>query len=144
MESGSPTRLKSPDWSIPSSSTAQESELHNPVPVISDHLPQQGFNPAHSSPGDESDKSSHETDIAKPMNLGKSGEEQENLRQEEREALEGRAKELQESLGSLFNRIEAVKEEYNKLDNHNKFLQKYIGDLMATSKITTSSSRAKK
>jgi len=55
-----------------------------------------------------------------------------------------RAKELQESLGSLFNRIEAVKEEYNKLDNHNKFLQKYIGDLMATSKITTSSSRAKK
>jgi len=89
MESGSPTRLKSPDWSIPSSSTAQESELHNPVPVISDHLPQQGFNPAHSSPGDESDKSSHETDIAKPMNLGKSGEEQENLRQEEREALEG-------------------------------------------------------
>lgn len=53
------------------------------------------------------------------------------------------AKALQDSLVNLFNRIEAVKEEHDKLDNHNKFLQKYIGDLMSTSKIT-SSSRSKK
>lgn len=33
-------------------------------------------------------------------------------------------------------RIEAVREEHDKLDNNNKFLQKYIGDLMNTSKIT--------
>jgi hypothetical protein len=50
---------------------------------------------------------------------------------------------LQDSLVTLFNRIEAVKEEHDKLDSHNKFLQKYIGDLMSTSKIT-SSSRSKK
>lgn len=55
------------------------------------------------------------------------------------------AKALQESLIAIFNRIEAVKEEHDKLDSNNKFLQKYIGDLMSTSKITaTSSSRGKK
>ncbi len=56
------------------------------------------------------------------------------------------AKALQDSLLTIFNRIEAVKEEHDKLDNHNKFLQKYIGDLMSTSKITASSSgsRSKK
>ena len=54
------------------------------------------------------------------------------------------AKALQDSLLALFHRIEAVKEEHNKLDNNNKFLQKYIGDLMSTSKITAPSSRPKK
>lgn len=45
----------------------------------------------------------------------------------------------------IFNRIEAVKEEHDKLDSNNKFLQKYIGDLMSTSKITApTSSRGKK
>lgn len=47
------------------------------------------------------------------------------------------AKALQLSLLEIFNRIEAVKEEHDKLDNNNKFLQKYIGDLMSTSKITS-------
>lgn len=46
------------------------------------------------------------------------------------------AKMLHESLLSIFIRIEAVKEEHDKLDSNNKFLQKYIGDLMSTSKIT--------
>ncbi len=52
---------------------------------------------------------------------------------------------LQESLLQIFHRIQAVKEEHDKLDNNNKFLQKYIGDLMTTSKITApASSRGKK
>lgn len=50
---------------------------------------------------------------------------------------------MQDSLLTIFNRIEAVREEHDKLDNNNKFLQKYIGDLMSTSKITASSSRKK-
>ena len=54
------------------------------------------------------------------------------------------AKALQDSLVSIFNRIEAVREEHDKLDSNNKFLQKYIGDLMSTSKITASGSRPKK
>lgn len=45
---------------------------------------------------------------------------------------------------TILSRIEAVKEEHDKLDNNNKFLQKYIGDLMATSKITESRGRGKK
>lgn len=61
------------------------------------------------------------------------------------DTLNRHAKALQESLLMIFNRIEAVKEEHDKLDSNNKFLQKYIGDLMSTSKITaTSSTRAKK
>ena len=58
--------------------------------------------------------------------------------------LDRQAKVLQDSLITIFNRIEAVREEHDKLDNNNKFLQKYIGDLMSTSKITASGSRAKK
>jgi hypothetical protein len=54
------------------------------------------------------------------------------------------AKALQDSLITIFNRIEAVREEHDKLDSNNKFLQKYIGDLMSTSKITASSSKSKK
>ena len=54
------------------------------------------------------------------------------------------ARALQESLLLLFNRIEAVKEEHDKLDSNNKFLQKYIGDLMSTSKITATGSRGRK
>lgn len=54
------------------------------------------------------------------------------------------AKNLQESLLQIFNRIEAVKEEHEKLDNNNRFLQKYIGDLMSTSKITSTGSGSRK
>jgi hypothetical protein len=54
------------------------------------------------------------------------------------------AKVLQKSLLDIFNRIEAVKEEHDKLDNNNKFLQKYIGDLMSTSKITSAGSSSRK
>ena len=54
------------------------------------------------------------------------------------------AKTLQKSLSEIFNRIEAVKEEHDKLDNNNKFLQKYIGDLMSSSNITASGSGGRK
>lgn len=61
-----------------------------------------------------------------------------------RSLLPRHARALQESLLMLFNRIEAVREEHDKLDSNNKFLQKYIGDLMSTSKITSSSNRGRK
>jgi short coiled-coil protein len=54
------------------------------------------------------------------------------------------AKNLHESLFKIFNRIEAVKEEHDKLDSNNKFLQKYIGDLMSTSKITAAGASGRK
>lgn len=63
---------------------------------------------------------------------------------EAREEMRRHAKLLQESLITIFNRIEAVREEHDKLDSNNKFLQKYIGDLMSTTKITATGSRGKK
>lgn len=79
------------------------------------------------------------------MSPRRTSEDLENMGREAREELHRHAKALQDSLLMIFSRIEAVKEEHDKLDSNNKFLQKYIGDLMSTSKITaTSSSRAKK
>lgn len=54
------------------------------------------------------------------------------------------AKLLQDSLLRTFQRIDAVREEHDKLDSNNRFLQKYIGDLMSTSKITASDPRSRK
>jgi hypothetical protein len=78
------------------------------------------------------------------MSPRRSSEDIDRLGREAREEMRRHAKALQDSLISIFNRIEAVREEHDKLDNNNKFLQKYIGDLMSTSKITASGSRGKK
>lgn len=60
------------------------------------------------------------------------------------DAVHRQAKLLQDSLLRMFQRIDAVREEHDKLDSNNRFLQKYIGDLMSTSKITASDPRARK
>ncbi|KAF2965159.1 hypothetical protein GQX73_g8435 [Xylaria multiplex] len=86
----------------------------------------------------------YEADDVRAMSPRRTSEDLENLGREAREELHRHATALQESLLMLFNRIEAVKEEHDKLDSNNKFLQKYIGDLMSTSKITSSSSRGRK
>lgn len=83
-------------------------------------------------------------DDVRAMSPRRTTEDIEALGKEAREELQRHAKALQDSLITLFNRIEAVKEEHDKLDNNNRFLQKYIGDLMTTSKITASGSRSKK
>ncbi|KAK3335877.1 hypothetical protein B0T19DRAFT_22054 [Cercophora scortea] len=83
-------------------------------------------------------------DDVRAMSPRRTSQDIEMMGQEARAELQRHAKALQDSLITLFNRIEAVKEEHHKLDNNNKFLQKYIGDLMTTSKITASSSRSKK
>ncbi|ETS86215.1 hypothetical protein PFICI_00043 [Pestalotiopsis fici W106-1] len=78
------------------------------------------------------------------MSPRRTSEDLENMGREAREELHRHAKALQDSLLMIFSRIEAVKEEHDKLDSNNKFLQKYIGDLMSTSKITATSSRGRK
>ncbi|OAA52832.1 hypothetical protein BBO_00673 [Beauveria brongniartii RCEF 3172] len=83
-------------------------------------------------------------DDVRAMSPRRTSEDIDKLGKEAREELHRHAKALQESLIDIFNRIEAVREEHDKLDSNNKFLQKYIGDLMSTSKITASTSRAKK
>jgi hypothetical protein len=78
------------------------------------------------------------------MSPRRTSEDLQNLGKEARDELQRHAKALQDSLLTIFHKIEAVKEEHDKLDNNNKFLQRYIGDLMTTSKITATSSKAKK
>lgn len=79
-------------------------------------------------------------DDARAMSPRRSSQDLEKMSEDARAQLNEHAKTLQLSLLEIFNRIEAVKEEHDKLDNNNKFLQKYIGDLMSTSKITSTTS----
>lgn len=83
-------------------------------------------------------------DDVRSMSPRRTSHDIEALGKEARDELRRHAKALQESLLTIFHRIEAVKEEHDKLDNNNKFLQKYIGDLMATSKITASTTKGRK
>lgn len=83
-------------------------------------------------------------DDVRAMSPRRTSEDIDKLGREARAELHRHAKALQESLLTIFNRIEAVREEHDKLDNNNRFLQKYIGDLMSTSNITASASRTKK
>lgn len=83
-------------------------------------------------------------DDARTMSPRRNSEDIEKMSQEARAELSQHARILHESLLEIFNRIEAVKEEHDKLDNHNKFLQKYIGDLMSTSKITSTGASGRK
>ncbi|KAK3329977.1 hypothetical protein B0H66DRAFT_42453 [Apodospora peruviana] len=83
-------------------------------------------------------------DDVRAMSPRRTSQDIEAMGKEARAELQRHAKALQDSLITLFNRIEAVKEEHHKLDNNNKFLQKYIGDLMTTSKITAPGGRSKK
>ncbi|OBT47646.1 hypothetical protein VE00_02910 [Pseudogymnoascus sp. WSF 3629] len=83
-------------------------------------------------------------DDARAMSPRRNSEDLEKMSQEARAQLSQHAKLLQESLLEIFNRIEAVKEEHDKLDSNNKFLQKYIGDLMSTTITATGSGNRKK
>lgn len=83
-------------------------------------------------------------DDVRAMSPRRTSEDIEAMGREAREELRRQAKALQDSLLVIFQRIESVREEHDKLDNNNKFLQKYIGDLMSTSKITATSSQRKR
>ncbi|CAI4216094.1 unnamed protein product [Parascedosporium putredinis] len=83
-------------------------------------------------------------DDVRAMSPRRTSEDIEAMGREAREELRRQAKALQDSLLAIFQQIEAVREEHDKLDSNNKFLQKYIGDLMSTSKITAIDGRQKK
>jgi len=60
---------------------------------------------------------------------GSSGPEQApDLHPQERNQLEEQAKSLQDGLSMLLDRIDSVKEEYQKLQTENKLLQEWIGN----------------
>ncbi|KAJ3473754.1 hypothetical protein NLG97_g10149 [Lecanicillium saksenae] len=121
--------------------------IHQPIPTRP-RLPSRKSSGPLVVPRDSSEVGPVEShfgpDDVRAMSPRRTSEDIDKLGKEAREELRRHAKALQESLIDIFNRIEAVREEHDKLDSNNKFLQKYIGDLMSTSKITASTSRAKK
>ncbi|KAI1311398.1 hypothetical protein F5Y03DRAFT_305812 [Xylaria venustula] len=142
------TKPSPPDRSDSSSSSSVDhNEIHAPVPTRPRLITRKSSGPL-IVPRDSSEvgpvEHEYEPDDVRAMSPRRTSEDLENLGREAREELHRHATALQESLLMLFHRIEAVKEEHDKLDNNNKFLQKYIGDLMSTTKITSTASRGRK
>ncbi|KAJ4292698.1 hypothetical protein N0V90_009361 [Kalmusia sp. IMI 367209] len=90
------------------------------------------------SPHVELKEEEYDDGDARTMSPRRSSEEIEKMGQEARQALIEQAKALQASLMEIVDRVEIVKSEHEKLEGGNKFLQSYIGELMQTSKITSS------
>ncbi|RCI08927.1 hypothetical protein L249_5114 [Ophiocordyceps polyrhachis-furcata BCC 54312] len=128
-------------------SDTHEPVLHQPVPTRP-HLPSRKSSGPLAVPRNSSAvgpvESHYGPDDVRAMSPRRTSEDIDKMGREARAELHRHAKALQESLITIFNRIEAVREEHDKLDNNNRFLQKYIGDLMSTSNIIASSSRARK
>jgi len=78
-----------------------------------------------------------ENDV-RAMSPRRSSAEVDRLEEDARRDLVEQAKVLQMSLQAIVDRVETVKSEHEKLEGGNKFLQSYIGELMQTSKITSS------
>ncbi|KAG5658514.1 hypothetical protein KAF25_010695 [Fusarium avenaceum] len=140
-------RSDSSSSSSPSDHNDSEPVLHQPVP-IRPGLPQRRSSGPLVVPRDSLAVGPNEPDFGpddvRAMSPRRTSEDLDRIGKAAREEMRRHAKALQDSLITIFNRIEAVREEHDKLDNNNKFLQKYIGDLMSTSKITATSSQRKK
>lgn len=80
---------------------------------------------------------------ARTMSPRRSSEEIEKMGHDARQALIEQAKQLQASLMEIVDRVEVVKNEHEKLEGGNKFLQSYIGELMNTSKLTSAGAAKK-
>ncbi|KAH7394469.1 hypothetical protein BKA66DRAFT_411186 [Pyrenochaeta sp. MPI-SDFR-AT-0127] len=89
------------------------------------------------SPNVEMKEEEYDDDDARTMSPRRSSEEIEKMGQDARQALIEQAKALQASLMDIVDRVEVVKNEHEKLEGGNKFLQSYIGELMQTSKLTS-------
>ncbi|KAJ4337711.1 hypothetical protein N0V87_004459 [Didymella glomerata] len=90
------------------------------------------------SPHVELKEEEYDDGDARTMSPRRSSEEIEKMGQDARQALIEQAKQLQASLMEIVDRVEVVKSEHEKLEGGNKFLQSYIGELMQTSKLTSS------
>ncbi|KAI9719273.1 MAG: hypothetical protein M1812_003603 [Candelaria pacifica] len=79
----------------------------------------------------------YDPDDARAMSPRRNSEDLEKLGREARRSMQEQARSIQSSLAVLLDRVESVKSEHDKLEGENKFLQSYIGELMSTSKITS-------
>ncbi|KAL5119700.1 hypothetical protein ACEQ8H_002306 [Pleosporales sp. CAS-2024a] len=90
------------------------------------------------SPNIELKDEEYDDGDARTMSPRRSSEEIEKMGRDARQALIEQAKQLQASLMEIVDRVQVVKNEHEKLEGGNRFLQSYIGELMQTSKITSS------
>lgn len=79
----------------------------------------------------------YDEDDARAMSPRRNSQEVEHLGREVRRALHEQAQKLQDDLRVLIDRVEQARCDYDKLEGENRFLQSYIGELMTTSKITS-------
>ncbi|KAF1810620.1 hypothetical protein P152DRAFT_376502, partial [Eremomyces bilateralis CBS 781.70] len=80
---------------------------------------------------------------ARTMSPRRSSEEIDRMGEDARQALIEQSKVLQQTLSDIVEQVESIRTEHDKLESGNNFLQSYIGDLMAASKITSTSSSSK-
>ncbi|KAK5021892.1 hypothetical protein LTS07_010633 [Exophiala sideris] len=66
------------------------------------------------------------------MSPRRNSEDIERLERGVRESLKEQARSLQSSLAALAEKIDEVKNDHDKLENENRFLQDYIGGLTRT------------
>ncbi|KAF2219441.1 hypothetical protein BDZ85DRAFT_42168 [Elsinoe ampelina] len=89
------------------------------------------------------DEEEYDQDDVRCMSPKRSAEEVDKLSEDARSALIEQAKQLQASLMAIVDRVETVKEEHDKLEGGNKFLQQYIGELIQTTKSAAGKSKGK-
>ncbi|PSK53864.1 hypothetical protein B9Z65_7670 [Elsinoe australis] len=87
------------------------------------------------------DEEEYDQDDVRCMSPKRSADEVEKLSEDARSALIEQAKQLQASLLAIVDRVETVKEEHDKLEGGNKFLQQYIGELIQTTKSAAGKSK---
>ncbi|CCX32026.1 hypothetical protein FPQ18DRAFT_105215 [Pyronema domesticum] len=80
-----------------------------------------------------------------PRNMSprRDSEELDQLGAEAKARLEAQAQTLQSGLRALLDRVEKVREEHDRLEGENRFLQEYIGSLVATSNRPASGARGR-
>jgi hypothetical protein len=140
-----PTSSGDVDFASPSPASHSSSESEGPPKTLK---PQRPKLPSRKSSGTiivprddpniEIKEEEYGPEDARTMSPRRTSEEVDRLGENARQALMDQAKQLQESLLEIVERVESVKSEHEKLEGGNRFLQSYIGELMQTSKLTAS------
>ncbi|KAK0932965.1 hypothetical protein LTR48_001758 [Friedmanniomyces endolithicus] len=126
----------------PSTSSSEDEAPHHPTPRPA--LPSRKSSGTLIMPRDQPqatvDVSLDSRDV-RAMSPRRSSGEVAQLSETARRDLLDRAAVLQLSLQALVERVEEVRSEHERLEGGNRFLQSYIGELMQTSKITSSGAK---
>ncbi|KAI9706009.1 MAG: hypothetical protein M1836_005415 [Candelina mexicana] len=129
------------DYSVPSSSSSSSSDSEGRNrprrPRLASRKSSGTIIVPRDSPMVERTDVSYDPDDARAMSPRRNSEDLEKLGREARRSMQEQAKSIQSSLAILLDRVETVKSEHDKLEGENRFLQSYIGELMSTSKITS-------